>query len=160
MNIEIPGQDKKCEDIDVKDISPIITVKEKNTINSENFMQDPKIKRISLVAISLCLNLTTCFTIFRSLDLTQSEENITNQLLDLYYKDNPPPPEMIVPRMLLRTISNKFSNENTRKEKIFLKKYNSDVNNGTKIAHNIIEIEGISENGRLGSGKANFSVTR
>lgn len=99
------------------------------------------------MAMDLKLNLTTCLTILKSLDINQTEEQITNQLLDLYYQESPPENEnkMVTPNMLLRSFSQKITTPNDNKSSIHLKPSSSFNKTLAESHHVVIEIEKSSQ---------------
>ena len=89
---------------------PLIETEDRILQKPDPFYQNPQIKRLVLFALELKLNLTTVSTILRTLDMNQPEENVRNQMLDLYYQETPMPPgDMVSPGVLLRTFSQKIT---------------------------------------------------
>ena len=70
---------------------PLIETEDRILQKPDPFYQNPQIKRLVLFALELKLNLTTVSTILRTLDINQPEENVRNQMLDLYYQETPMP---------------------------------------------------------------------
>ena len=128
---------------------PLLETEEKES-NPDVILETPQIKKIVLMAIALRLNVTTCLTILRSIDLNQPEAEITNQLLDLYYQDTPNPSdlsEMRTPNLLLRSFSTRLTvvsaKENMVPKPNSLKKSMSSVQ---EASHVVIEIGGHQQN--------------
>jgi len=145
MLLSEPNNSKKLSNFPRSPYLPLLETEEKEQ-NSDAILENPQIKKIVLMAIGLRLNVTTCLTILRSIDLNQTEEQITNQLLDLYYQDTPNPDkinEMKPPNMLLKTLSNRMIVVNTKENP--LNKQNSlkkSISSGKETSHVVIEIDG------------------